>query len=1283
MNQRGAVYFLTALEIKAVCTHSIDGFLGSMGGFVNRINFLRHYMMVVVGALLLASQVGYAAAPTAVISKESPSGTSTSSTQITYKFVFSERLKNNLNQNDIENAGSASGVQWSVTKNTDTEYLVSTNNIGTDGTINPKIPVGKIKDDATSTDNAEIVNTTDASLVVTYTAPPPPVEAVCRLVLENQVRSLEDFFKDGDKTKADTIANSLGGGIVAGSSTQSQGNLAYKRLYEMAFVKAKCYLKNPLPTGTTTGPTVNATFQFTSGTTQSTASAPACANSQFCAIVHSPGVVVSSPDREVTVAWVVLRNLTDALRVVAANDMRADFTHNGGNNKSLAFSVNVPSLVDPNNACTISVSGAENYSSAPGAIISVPNAPLKFVASINNAIGYLSVPQSTTWTGGPDGNGEWENPVVNTVAQVRAQVVTKWGQNLSCSIQIRPEGASKSVAIKKAGDCALFSAMKKYYLAPVGSSNAATDLNIAFSVYPENVRFRDMPLKGFANGAQDRNGNLQTDSRGKLKMHSLVKHRGYSGVVVVAYEYQDSPDAIEVDNPTPKFWGLMDVSDPGNLQMKCIGDACNYTQSADGNKRFYFKMFLAQKYLSDVIPNPDPRTNEDMIGGTKACRMDANLPYYVRQYCDLAKQYAAYPYLAQRYQTLCNQQRQWYYQYVMRWSWWNYSNQPKDPDLTYCNQSDIYWEGGAAIHDLRGKGDPALNLYDFKPVQSTVVGGSPYPYDRLVPFMNESCAPLWQVPLPVREGAGEMPAALKSATMCVHSKPFSFTEIETGRVALSALYLAPNTVYDQYPTDLVKQSRQASCTSQSTQMSTCWKIKPGDMPPMLEQKQEPSHSGCLKAIPTGDRYNPYVMTYSPSCQVVENSDDCAKNLAIRFSGYQIMMNAALGCAVKYDGNGTTSDGQAKLGDLSNVSVTATLVNQGIIPYTSYGGAAPTAFSSYSNAEAAPGTNPFNAASGFGSYDKRGYGCVPCRFGLGATNLQSDTGKIPVDLDQLSNPRYPVFSFEKSQAPTECVKDTTFEIRYFGSSACGQNNQWPAGHLCTSSTVTAQNCSASEGRMGSTSGNVAGKFRVPLCPGSGYEFDHVSASWSPLILDIDGFGIQVSRDFNKSVYFDIKGTGKPVAIDWPLNTHAVAFLVEPDAKGQVTSIKQLFGDYKAANGFASLAKRFDSNKDGYVDRKDAKFAKLALWFDRNRNASVEPGELRSLDEYGVEKIALKYTKPQSKGIEGRTLLSSYFSTIRKSFLNIEDHYFYEYLKGGKRIEPPTFQAAPKKAAKAKK
>jgi hypothetical protein len=82
----------------------------------------------------------------------------------------------------------------------------------------------------------------------------------------------------------------------------------------------------------------------------------------------------------------------------------------------------------------------------------------------------------------------------------------------------------------------------------------------------------------------------------------------------------------------------------------------------------------------------------------------------------------------------------------------------------------------------------------------------------------------------------------------------------------------------------------------------------------------------------------------------------------------------------------------------------------------------------------------------------------------------------------------------------------------------------------------------------------------------------------------------------------------------------------DGNGRVDSGAELFGNSTAcargrcADGVEAL-QQHDRNGDGYIDRKDAVYARLRLWRDANRDGVSQAGELTGLAAAGIRAIGL--------------------------------------------------------------
>jgi len=493
-------------------------------------------------------------------------------------------------------------------------------------------------------------------------------------------------------------------------------------------------------------------------------------------------------------------------------------------------------------------------------------------------------------------------------------------------------------------------------------------------------------------------------------------------------------------------------------------------------------------------------------------------------------------------------------------------------------------------------------------------------FDKIVPFLDDSCPSVFLLPMPKRSDKPELPQAMRSASLCGYSIPYTVGQLRTGRVRLKALHMAPQDPAQLYPVDLLRTSRRPPCTAtpaEAADQVACWKINPKDLPPKTSRAQySQRHRSCFEYVLVGGV--PVRYTYEASCPVLVG-DECNKSLEYRLASSEMYTYGALGCAVKNDWSG----------------IAISPLFTGVLYSTPVAG------------------------HDYGGSLSTGYGCVKCR-----NQYHASAAGVALGGDNGSQ----IFSFVKSTGARKCVRQTKFAMRRWGSSGC-DDHHYSLEYTCWGSVST---CPASSVDYGagkgvfSSSGNVFGQYTAPLCQGSHMDFDSISVSYSPLVVDVRGAGIQISRVLEDAVNFDIRGKGTPNLVDWPVNTNDVAFLLRPGAgKPGKASIRQLFGDDRARNGFVAL-RVLDSNRDGSIDRRDRDFRKLSLWFDRNRNGSIDDGEVESLARRHVDVIYLKYSKLHAKGDERDTLGGVYFNAAQGKFFNVEDVYFNEYWKGGRRI-----------------
>ncbi|MHA7827234.1 MAG: calcium-binding protein, partial [Roseovarius sp.] len=132
----------------------------------------------------------------------------------------------------------------------------------------------------------------------------------------------------------------------------------------------------------------------------------------------------------------------------------------------------------------------------------------------------------------------------------------------------------------------------------------------------------------------------------------------------------------------------------------------------------------------------------------------------------------------------------------------------------------------------------------------------------------------------------------------------------------------------------------------------------------------------------------------------------------------------------------------------------------------------------------------------------------------------------------------------------------------------------------------------------------------------------NARWAahedPLIIDLDGDGIEtVSRDAS-GVFFDMDGDFFRESTGWVAPDDG--FLAyDKDGNGRIDDIDELFGNV-GLSGIDELAS-YDLNGDGVIDAADAIYSELSIWQDLDQDGETDAGELSSLEERGIVSIEL--------------------------------------------------------------
>ena len=129
--------------------------------------------------------------------------------------------------------------------------------------------------------------------------------------------------------------------------------------------------------------------------------------------------------------------------------------------------------------------------------------------------------------------------------------------------------------------------------------------------------------------------------------------------------------------------------------------------------------------------------------------------------------------------------------------------------------------------------------------------------------------------------------------------------------------------------------------------------------------------------------------------------------------------------------------------------------------------------------------------------------------------------------------------------------------------------------------------------------------------------------SPLVLDLDGDGIELTSVNGATAFFDVNVDGFAEATGWVAADDGL-LAYDINGNGIIDDGTELYGDQTGhAHGFQALA-QLDSNGDGIVDASDTLFDGLVVWHDLNSDGISQAGEMRSLADVGIASISVQAT-----------------------------------------------------------
>ena len=148
------------------------------------------------------------------------------------------------------------------------------------------------------------------------------------------------------------------------------------------------------------------------------------------------------------------------------------------------------------------------------------------------------------------------------------------------------------------------------------------------------------------------------------------------------------------------------------------------------------------------------------------------------------------------------------------------------------------------------------------------------------------------------------------------------------------------------------------------------------------------------------------------------------------------------------------------------------------------------------------------------------------------------------------------------------------------------------------------------------------------PTMDFGFDY--SYYAPVVLDLDGDGVELVRQDASNAYFDVKGTGFKNHMGW-IGADDGLLAIDVNGDGKIDQAKELsfalWTDAPNDSDMDGLRAVFDTTHDGKITSADEQFSKLRIWQDKNGDGITDEGELKTLVQAGISSLSLTVAAAQ--------------------------------------------------------
>ncbi|WP_287000246.1 cadherin-like domain-containing protein, partial [Thalassospira sp.] len=142
---------------------------------------------------------------------------------------------------------------------------------------------------------------------------------------------------------------------------------------------------------------------------------------------------------------------------------------------------------------------------------------------------------------------------------------------------------------------------------------------------------------------------------------------------------------------------------------------------------------------------------------------------------------------------------------------------------------------------------------------------------------------------------------------------------------------------------------------------------------------------------------------------------------------------------------------------------------------------------------------------------------------------------------------------------------------------------------------------------------------------------------PVILDLDGDGIELVNIEDSQAFYDLDGDGFKENVGWTSSDDAI-LAIDVDGDGEIEKAEEVnftLHHEDAETDLDGVRLAFDSNQDGILDSNDDRFSDFRVWQDLDGDGTADEGELKTLAEAGIKSIGLEAER-NDQNIDGNIL-----------------------------------------------